>query len=215
MGSLLSVLIKSQIENNFKFDAFADNTAHNHVDDAFNNTHNYTEYLNFKKTNISLEEHLKKNFKNNNSLFQRCDINWLPEFLKIKNINYIISYISDYKIRLFNFYTKLKKITLKSSYRVSYNFKINKNHKDYETIVFIKTINWLSKIEKKYLNTVPNIDMLSIIEKKFDNLTKFCKITNILLLNKIIDDYNSKQSTDLNIFPKSIETYIKKYKNQV
>jgi hypothetical protein len=215
MGSLLSILIKSQIENNFKFDTFGDNTAHRYIKDTFSNTHSYIEYLNFKKTNISLEKHLEKNFKNNNSLLQRCDINWLSEFLKIKNTNYIISYISNYEVRLFNFYIKLKKLTLESSYKISHNFEINKNHKDYETIIFIKTINWLSKIEKKYLNVVPSIDMLSVVEKKFDNLTKFCKITNLSILKKIIDDYNSNQSTNLNIFPESIKKYIKKYKNQV
>ena len=215
MGALLLTLIRSQIENNFKFDGFADNTAHQYAKNTFNNTHNYEEYLNFKKTNVSLEEHLGKNFLNNNSLFQLCDLNWLPEFLKIKKTNCIISYVSDYEIRLFNFYTKLNKITLESSYKISYNFKIDKNHKDYETISFVKAINWFTNIEKKYLNIVPSIDMLSVIEKKFDDLTKICKITNISLLTRIIDEYNSKQLTDLNIFPESIKKYIKKYKNQV
>jgi hypothetical protein len=114
-----------------------------------------------------------------------------------------------------DFVQRVSKLTLESSYKVSHNFKIDKNHKEYETIIFVKTINWLSEIEKKYLNIVPNIDMLSITENNFDNLKKICKITNISVLNNIINDYNRKQSINLNIFPESIKKYIKKYKNQV
>lgn len=216
MGSLLSVLIRSQLEKEFNFIGFSNETAHSYTDDTFYNTHDYPEYLNFKKTNTPIEKHLIKNIKNNNSIIQRCDINWCNVF-KNKNFNSTICYIDDYQLKLTNFYIKLKKITLESinSSKFEMNFKINKNHKDYEKIIFMKTITWWINQERKYLKLFPSINLLPIIQKKnFNQLENICKITNTKILNTIIDDYNSKQIKNTIIFPefsKFIEKYLKKY----
>jgi len=216
MGSLLSVLIRSQLEKNFNFIGFANDTAHSYTDDTFYNTHDYPQYLNFKKTNITIEEHLIKNKKNNNSIFQRCDINWCDVF-KNKNFNSTICYLDDHQSKLTNFYIKLKKIARESidANKFEMNFKINKNHKDYEKIIFIKTITWWINQERKYLKLFPSINLLPIIQKKdFSQLENVCKINNTKILNAIIDDYNNKQVKDKNIFPEFssfITKYLKKY----
>ena len=94
-GSLLSVLLKSQIEKNFVFTGFNDNTAHAYVKNAFNNTHSYKSYRSFKKSNIAIDQHLQKNYCNNNSNIQVCDINWFDSIHKtIKSNKIIICYIS-------------------------------------------------------------------------------------------------------------------------
>jgi hypothetical protein len=215
MGSLLLTLIRSQTEKNFKFLGFKNNTAHEYCKDHFMNTHHYIDFLNFKKSGKSLLEHLTQYKENQSSLFQRCDINWLSEFVGIDKFNCILSYVSDYDLKLSNFYVKLKDITLHSSYTSPHNFKIDRNHKDYDSIIFIKTINWLCTAEKEYMNRVPGIDMVKVLKKDFDAFKNICKITNIDILTRIIDDYNQINTTRTDIFPDKIKKYIKKHKNQV
>jgi hypothetical protein len=42
---------------NFNFNGFTDNTAHYYSNDALYNTHNYQDYLIYKKNNLTLEKH--------------------------------------------------------------------------------------------------------------------------------------------------------------
>tara|TARA_B110000503_G_C7058583_1_gene375616 strand:+ start:375 stop:1088 length:714 start_codon:yes stop_codon:yes gene_type:complete len=211
MGSLLSVLIHSQIQKDFNFVGFNDSTAHSYVGDTFTNTHDYPQYLNFKKNNLTLEEHLIKNIKNNDSLFQRCDINWCEIFLKNKSLNSIICYIDDPELKLNMLYSKLRDITLNSASNAEMNFTINKTHKNYEEIIFIKTITWWMNQEIKYMKDFPSIDMLPIIQKKeYSQLEKFCTLTNTAVLDTIIDDYNSQQNTNVDKFTE-FPSFIKKY----
>jgi len=213
-GSLLSVLMKSQIEKDFMFDGFSNNTAHRYCRNAIANTHSSLDYEYFKKTDTGLEAHLTKNLTND-SLFQRLDIKWLDEFIKMKNVNKIICYVNDYHLKLLNFYVKLKDITLLDVQKRDLNFKINKDHKNYESLIFIKILNWKIKTEEKYLNKVTSIDMLPVLKKKYDAFNKICKITNISLLDKIIDDYNAKNSKDIDILPNGMKKYLQKHHSSI
>ena len=217
MGSLLSVLMQSQIHKEFNFSGFNNNTAHRYSTDRFANTHDYPQYLNFKKNNVTLEEHLIKNIKNNDSLFQRCDINWCESFSKNKNLNCIISYVNDPTLKLNMLYSKLKDKILHDVDNVAMNFTINKTHKDYEEIIFIKNISWYINQEIKYMKEFPSINMLPIIkEKDYKDLKKFCTLTNTALLDVIVDDYNSRQSINMNKFtefPSFIKRYLKIHHN--
>ena len=216
MGSLLSVLINSQTDKNFKFIGFTDNTAHNHTKNIFRNTHDYPDYCKFKKSNKNIQQHLEENRKKDVG-FQRCSIEWCKEFInyKPKNISSIICYLSDNNLKLNNFYYKLKEITIKNALPEQFNFKIKKNHKNYEEIIFIKTITWWMSKEKKYLNLFPSVDMIPIIrEKNYEQLENICKIKNKKILDIIIDDYSSKQPNKPVVFakfPSFIEKYLKKY----
>ena len=215
VGSLLSVLMKSQMEKDFPFDGFLDNTANRYSKDAIANSHTWTHHEDFKKTNTGLEGHLTKNLIND-SLFQRMYIGWLDEFFKIKNVNKIVCYVDDYNIKLLNLYVKLKNVSLRSTAKsVDFNFKINENHKNYESLIFIKMLNWMIKTEEKYLNNITSIDMLPVLEKNYDTFNKICKITNISLLDKIIDDYNARNTRDLNLLPINMQNYLKKYHNNI
>jgi len=214
-GSLLSILMRSQMEKDFTFDGFLDNTAHRYCRDAIANTHSWNEHEAFKKINTGLEEHLTKNLTND-SMFQRMYIGWLDEFIKIKNVNKIVCYIDDYNIKLLNFYVKLKNITLSSAQqKIDFNFKINENHKNYEPLIFIKMLNWMIKTEEKYLNNITSIDMLPVLKKNYNTFNKICKITNISLLDKIINDYNARNIKDLNILPINMKNYLKKHHNNI
>jgi hypothetical protein len=216
MGSLLSVLIHSQIDETFRFLGFNDDTAHNHTKNIFHNTHDYTDYCKFKKSNKKIQQHLEENRKENSG-FQRSDINWCEEFIKYrpKNISSIICYLSDKNLKINNFYYKLGEITFETIKNIEFNFNIKKNHKKYKEIVFIKSITWWMNIEKKYLNLFPSIDMMPIIrEKNYAQLAKICEIKNKKILDTIIDDYNSKQVDKIDAFPEFstfIEKYLEKY----
>lgn len=216
MGSLLGVLLCSQTDQNFKFVGFDNDTAHNHTKDIFDNTHDYPDYCKFKTSNKNIQQHLEENQKEKVG-FQRCDINWCEEFInyKPKNISSIICYLSDNNLKLNSFYYKLREHTLKNNKTTEFNFNIKKTHKNYEEIVFIKTITWLMNKEKKYLNLFPSIDMIPIIrEKKYEQLESICKIKNKKILDIIIDNYSSKQTNKPVIFskfPSFIEKYFKKY----
>ena len=131
MGSLLSVLIHSQTDETFKFRGFNDDTAHNHTKNIFGNTHSYTDYCKFKKSNKNLQQHLEENRKENTG-FQRCDINWCEEFINYrpKNISSIICYLSDKNLKINNFYYKLGEITLEDIKTAELNFNI-KNEVNY------------------------------------------------------------------------------------
>jgi len=195
MGSLLSVLINSQTDKNFKFIGFTDNTSHNITKNIFRNTYDYSDYCKFKKSNKNIQQHLDENQEKIQG-FQRCDINWCEEFINYrpKNILPIICYLSDDNLKLNNFYYKLGEITLKDALPEEFNFKIKKNHKNYEEILFIKTITWWMNKEKKYLNLFPFVDMIPIIcEKNYRELKNICKIKSEQMLDEIVDNYNSKQ----------------------
>jgi hypothetical protein len=195
MGSLLSVLINSQTDKNFKFTGFTDNTAHNMTKDIFRNTHDYPDYCKFKKSNKNIQQHLYENQEKIQGS-QRCDINWCEEFINYrpKNILPIICYLSGDNLKLSNFYYKVGEITLKNTLPEEFNFKIKKNHKNYEEILFIKTITWWMNKEKKYLNLFSSVDMIPIIcEKNYRELKNICKIKSEKMLDEIVDNYNSKQ----------------------
>jgi len=213
-GSLLTVLMRSQLEKNFTFNGFSDDTAHSYCKDAITNAHGWTDHEDFKKTITGLEEHLTKNLTND-SMFQRMYIGWLDEFIKIKNTNKIVCYINDYHLKLLNFYVKLKDITLTSTQRINFNFKINKNHKNYESLIFIKMLNWMVKTEEKYLNNTTSIDMLPVLKKDYSTFGEICKITNISLLDKIVDDYNARNTKDLNLLPNGMKKYLQKHYSSI
>lgn len=216
MGSLLTVLLHSQIDATFQFIGFDDDTAHNHTKNIFDNTHNYTDYCKFKKSNKIIKQHLKENQKNESGV-QRCDINWCEVFLryKPKNISSIICHSSDSNLTLNNLYYKLKEIIFKNTKSLEFNFNIKKSHKKYEEIVLVKTMTWLINQERKYLNIFPSVDMIPIIrDKNYAQFEKICKVKNKKILDTIIDDYNSKQLDKPNAFPKFpafLEQYLKKF----
>ncbi len=212
MGSLLSVLIHSQIDATFKFQGFDNDTAHNHTENIFKNTHDYLDYCNFKKSNKTIKQHLEENRKKESG-FQRCDINWCEVFsnYKPKNISSMICYLSDNNLKLNNFYYKLKEISLKNINLLEFNFNIKKSHKKYEEIDFIKTMTWWMNQERKYLNIFPSIDMIPVIrDKNYAQLKKICKVKNKKILDTIIDDYNSKQLDKPNAFAK-FSAFVVKY----
>ena len=63
----------------------------------------------------------------------------------------------------------------------------------------------------------PTINMLPIVVKKdYTDLKKFCTLTDTDRLDTIIDDYNSRQKTDVNKFtrfPSFIKRYLKIHHN--
>ena len=170
MGSLLSVLIQSQMNKHFIFNGFNDNTAHQYIRKPYQQTHRYYDYLDFKKNNISLEEHLFQNKTSFNNP-QTLDINWCETFEGKTQYKSIICYVDDYNTKLNNYYFKCKNAHYKNPKRHHYNFHIKDSHKDDETIDFIKTLLWWVKQETKFLKSFPRIEMLSIIkEKKYEQL---------------------------------------------
>jgi hypothetical protein len=212
-GSLLSILMKSQIDKNFQFNGFATNNAHSYCIDAIADTHTWHEYQNFKKMNISLEEYFKdKNLRD--SLFQRCDVSWLDEFTKMKNLNLILCYIGDYNIKLFNLYKK-EYNTINEVVTKENNIKVPKTHKDYETIFFIKSLNVAIQIENKHMDKINSINILPVLKKDYKQFSKICKITNHSLLDKIINDYNARNIIDFDILPKSMNRYLQKHHNSI
>ncbi len=214
-GSLLSVLMKSQIEEDFVFNGFVDDTAHNYQHDAIKNTHGYHDYIEFKKSNIELKDHLEKNLCSD-SLTQRIPFpKWINEFVKIKNLNLILCHMEDYNVKLLNFYKKLDGTPLAPPMDESYDFKINERHEHYETIIYIKSLNWMIQLEKEYLHTIPTIKIDKILKRDFNEFKQICKITNASLLEEIIDQYNEKSKQDFNILPNSMKRYLKKYHNSV
>ena len=215
-GSLLSVLMKSQIEEDFVFNGFVDDTAHNYDHDAVQDTQSHRDYIEFKKSNISITDHIEKNLCSD-SLTQRIFFpKWIDEFIKIKNLNLIICYMEDYNVKLFNFYKKTDGSSLAPPIDGNFDyFKIDKTHEKYETIMYIKCLNWLMELEKKHLHTIPTIKIDKILKKDFNEFQQICKITNVSLLEEIIDQYNVKNKKDFNILPNSMKRYLKKYHNSV
>ena len=195
-GSLLSVLLRSQIEKDFVFTGFNNNTAHAYVENAFNNTHSYISYRNFKKSNVDINQHLQKHFLDNNSIIQRSDINWFEPIHKTITANKnIICYISDQELAYKNYFQKIWSLSVKSDYHhVTHPFKIKKTHKNYKQIIIRESLKWYLQILKKKLNKTKSIDILEIIQKKnFSILEPIFKITNKKLLNDIVDNYNKNQ----------------------
>jgi len=212
VGSLLSILIQSQLDKNFIFNGFTEDTAHEYVNDAFRNTHNQLQYKDFKKSNITLEEHLLNNIYNDSTI-QRLNIEWLEEFIKFDNLNKVLCYTDDYNLKLLNFYKKVGDKVLKSNEKIDH--EIDKNHKDYETFSNIKTLNLMIRTEEKYLHKIPSINIDLVLKKEFTEFTKICNITNRTLLEKIIDRYNEKDIRNYDILPTNMKRYLKKYHTSV
>ena len=216
MGSLLSVLIRSQTEKNFEFNGFETDTAHNHVQKySHDNTHNYPDYQAYKKSKKDIETHLKEN-QVSNSNFQLCDVFWCSEFIDYKpaKTTTILCYIDDQMQKLNNFYNKLKEITLKSMANTELNFGIQKDHKHYEKIIFMKVMAWWIREEKKYLNLFPSINMNLVIQKNdYSELAKFVKITDKKLLDVIIKNYNKQQVPKADVFPE-FDKFIREYMHE-
>lgn len=209
MGSLLSTLIQSQIDDNFLFSGFGDNTAHKYIKFPYENTHDYNDYINFLNSNSTIEDHLVKN-KTNRFTPQTLDINWIKEFTNKKKYKCIISYIDDYQLKLSNYYQKASMKHFDN--KISYNFKIEPTHKNFKKIDFMKAMLWWIKIEQKFLKIMPKIEMLSVIKKQnFDQLEQICKITDKKLLIEIIDDYNRNQTNDVK-FAEEFKIIIEKLK---
>jgi len=214
-GSLLSVLIKSQLEKNFIFDGFVDDTAHNYKIDAIKNTHDYNDYINFKEAGIDLDDHLEKNL-HRDSLVQRIVFpKWIDEFVKKKYANLSICYMENYNLKLLNFYKKLHGSPLAKPIDEEFNFQIDKNHKHYETIIYIKVLNWHMTLEQKHVHTIPIIKIDNVLKKDFSDLDKICKITNVSIMSEIVDEYNKKNKNNFNILPNGMKRYLKKYHNSI
>lgn len=214
-GSLLSLLMKSQMEENFIFDGFIDDTAHNYDHDAIKNTHGYHDYIAYKKSGIGLREHLEENL-HGESLTQRIVFpKWIGEFLQLEGLNLILCHMEDYSLKLLNFYKKLNGSPLAPPVDEDFNFKIDKSHKHSEAITYIKSLNWMIKLEKEYLHSVPTINIDNILKKDFNEFNKICKITNAPILDQIINEYNEKNLRDFNILPNSMKRYLKRYHNSI
>ncbi len=220
MGSLLSLLIKSQIEKNFVWQGLDGNTAHNYKKLPFSNTHGWADYIDFKKNNKELEQHLVDNYNDNDSLVHQISFpGWLNEFEKIKhlNLNLILCYVEDYKLKLFNYYAK-KQIVLSGGSEhppIENPVSIKKSHPSYKTFTYIASLNWQIELEKPHMNTMPTIKIENILQKDFRQLSKVIQITNASLLDEIIDLYNQSQDTDYNKLPEDMKKYLKKYHNSI
>ena len=123
--------------------------------------------------------------------------------------------MEDYNVKLLNFYKKLDGSPLGPHIDENYDFKIDKTHEHYETIIYIKSLNWIMQLEKKYLHTIPTINIDKILKKDFNEFKQICKIINVSLLEEIIDQYNVKNKQDFNILPNSMKRYLKKYHNSI
>tara|TARA_B100000902_G_scaffold243092_1_gene230173 strand:+ start:119 stop:817 length:699 start_codon:yes stop_codon:yes gene_type:complete len=205
MGSLLSTLVKSQMDKSFLFHGFGDKTAHNHIRLPYKNTHDYYDYVDFLHSKSTIEDHLRKN-KTEHIGPQNLDIHWSKEFIN-KNYKCVISYVDDYKLKLGNYYWKVK-----LSGKVPHDFKIKSTHKDSEKINYMKTMLMWIKKEQEFLKVMPKIEMLSVIRKQnFEQLEQICNISDKKLLIKIIDDYNRYQTNDTK-FAEDFMTIIDKLK---
>jgi len=194
MGSLLSTLIQSQMDEQFVFSGFGKNTAHKYINLPYENTHDYNDYVNFLKSDLSIEDHLDRN-RTNYNYPQTLDINWTKEFTNKQKYKCVISYVDDYQIKLSNYYYKASMTHFAN--KTPYNFKMEPTHKNFEKIDFIKTILWWIKIEENFLKMMPRIEMLSVTRNQdFDQLEQICSISDKKLLVEIINDYNKHQTHD-------------------
>lgn len=210
MGSLFSVCLDSQITKNFKFKKFTStlSTAHSHVKHKIANTHTYLDLLNFQKKKISIEEHLTKNLQDNVlPLYHRMDITWYNSFPN--NFDKTICYLENFESKIYYYYTKLKNV----------DFEMRKSwlgdNKKLHYVEIIEMIKWYSNIEKNLLPNAKKINMSKFVKKDFDDFTKHVKITNKSILEKIIDEYNTRNKIKLDLLPKAINDYCKKIKNNV
>ena len=76
-------------------------------------------------------------------------------------------------------------------------------------------LNWMVKTEEKYLNNTTSIDMLPVLKKDYSTFGEICKITNISLLDKIVDDYNARNTKDLNLLPNGMKKYLQKHYSSI
>ena len=106
-------------------------------------------------------------------------------------------------------YTKLKNV----------DFEMRKSwlgdNKKLHYVEIIEMIKWYSNIEKNLLPNAKKINMSKFVKKDFDDFTKHVKITNKSILEKIIDEYNTRNKIKLDLLPKAINDYCKKIKNNV
>tara|TARA_X000000950_G_scaffold264894_1_gene338632 strand:- start:901 stop:1617 length:717 start_codon:yes stop_codon:yes gene_type:complete len=220
MGSLLSLLIKSQIEKNFVWSGLDGDTAHNYKKLPIIDVHGYPDYLKFKKLNIGIRDYVEKNYLDNGSMVHQISFpGWLHEFDKLKHLNLdlIICYVEDYGLKLFNYYAK-KQIPVEGAPEepaITNSFNINKNNSAYETLTYVKSLNWQIQLEKPYLDIIPTVRIDRLLKKDFSDFMKVCDITNATLLEEIIDLYNKSQKQDFNKLPNDMKRYLKKYQNSI
>lgn len=220
MGSLLGLLIKSQIEENFVWSGLDGDTAHNYKKLPITDTHGYPDFLQFKKLNIGIRDHIEKNYLDNGSMVHQVSFpGWLHEFDKLKHLNLdiIMCFVEDYRLKLFNYYAK-KQIVVDgdpSEPPIEYAYDIDKKNNVYDTLTYIKSLNWQIKLEKPYLDTYPVVTVENLLKKDFTEFEKVCDVTNASLLEEIIDLYNKSQKQDFNKLPNEMKRYLKKYHNSI
>lgn len=211
-GTLLSLLIKSQIDSNFTFTGFGNNTAHQYKQNAISKTHSFYEYQDFLQSGKSIEQHLCDN-QLNDSQFQRCHPQWINAIQELDLPNLILCYLSDQEMKANNMYVKEKKAIMDTLHNIPLNFGIDKGHKDIENLLIIKMFKLYTEEENKHLHSVKSVNMNRVLEKEFSELSNCCEIKDRTLLEEIIDEYNAKQEPDK--LPISIKTYLKKYHNSI
>jgi len=211
-GTLLSVLIRSQVDDSFTFTGFENNTAHQYRQNAIANTHSYYEYQDFLQSGISIEQHLRDN-QHNDSLFQRCHLQWINAIQELDIPNLILCYLSDLEMKANYLYIKQMQEIMDALPKMPMNFGIDKQHKDIETLLIVKMLRLYTEEENKHLGSVKSIDMNQVLEKEFSELSKCCEIKDTGLLEEIINEYKNNQEGDK--LPISIKTYLKKHHNSI
>ena len=211
-GTLLSLLIKSQIDDSFKFAGFENNTAHQYKQNAMTKTHSYHEYQEFLQSGISIEQHLRDN-QHNDSLFQRCHPQWINAIQELDLPNVILCYLSNQEMKANNMYIKERQAILDTMNKIPMNFGIDKQHKDIESLLIVKMLKLYTDEENKHLHSVKSVDMNQVLEKEFSELSRCCEIKDKGLLEEIINEYKNKQEGDK--LPISIKTYLKKHHNSI
>jgi hypothetical protein len=211
-GTLLSLLIRSQIDGKFTFAGFENNTAHQYKQNAIAKTHSYYEYKDFLQSGVSIEQHLRDN-QYNDSWFQRCHPQWINAIQELDLPNLILCYLSDKEMKANNMYIKERQAIIDAMHKTPINFKIDKGHKDIENLLIMKMFKLYTEEENKHLHSVKSVNMNRVLEKEFSELSNCCEIKDRTLLEEIIDEYNAKQKPDK--LPISIKTYLKKYHNSI
>lgn len=211
-GTLLSLLIRSQIDGNFTFVGFENNTAHQYKQNAIAKTHSYYEYQDFLQSGVSIEQHLRDN-QYNDSRFQRCHPQWINSIQELDLPNLILCYLSDQEMKANNMYIKERQAIIDAMHKMPNNFKIDKQHKDIETLLIVRMLKLYTDEENKHRQSVKSIDMNRVLEKEFSELSKCCEIKDTGLLEEIINEYKNNQEGDK--LPISIKTYLKKHHNSI
>lgn len=211
-GTLLSILIKSQIDSSFIFSGFHSNNAHQYKQNAIANTHSYFEYKHWLENGPNIEQHLREN-QQNDSQFQRCHPQWINAIKTLKYPNLILGYLSNFHTKANNLYIKEKDYISNILQTSKVNFGIDSNHKNADTLMLIKFLKLYTDEEQKHFNTVKTVDMNRVMEKDYTELSHCVQITDREVLDEIIDEYNTKQEQDM--LPETIKNYLKKHHNSI